>query len=88
MHWILCALLVFKFTSIVYGSLSGYYMDNGDKTMIQQYLDDEDKSEVQEDLLAFLGLPERPKHKHHRHLSLRLVCIILYIYYLYLYRYF
>lgn len=56
----------------VYGSLSGFYIDNGlDQTVMHRALTQDDAQEVEHEILELLGLPERPRKKHSIHPSLR-----------------
>lgn len=52
------------------GGLSGVYVDNGDQTVMQHALTDDDTEEVEREILELLGLPDRPR-KRHLHPSLR-----------------
>lgn len=55
----------------VLASLSGLYIDNGvDQTIMHHVLDENDRQEVEHEILELLGLPDRPKRKH-GHPSLR-----------------
>lgn len=59
---------------LVEASQSGIYIDNGiDQTVMHRLLDEDEKIEASNDILDFLGLPDRPPHKsrHGGHLSLR-----------------
>lgn len=56
----------------VYGSLSGFYVDNGnDQTVMHRALTQDDAQEVEHEILELLGLPERPRRRHNIHPSLR-----------------
>lgn len=56
----------------VYGSLSGFYVDNGiDQTVMHRALTQDDAQEVEHEILELLGLPERPRKRHSIHPSLR-----------------
>lgn len=56
----------------IYGSLSGFYIDNGiDQTVMHHALSQDDVQEVEHEILEMLGLPERPRKKHSIHPSLR-----------------
>ncbi|XP_014270831.1 protein 60A [Halyomorpha halys] len=58
----LCHISFFSLISVVLGSLSGLYVDNGiDQTVIQRFMTLKEKQEIQEEILNLLGLPERPK---------------------------
>lgn len=55
-------------------SQSGIYVDNGvDQTVMHRALDEDEKLEASDNILEFLGLPDRPpRHAlHGEHLSLR-----------------
>lgn len=57
----LCHSYFFALISVVLGSLSGLYVDNGiDQTVIQRVMTLKEKQEIQEEILNLLGLPERP----------------------------
>lgn len=56
----------------VCGSLSGFYIDNGnDQTVMHRALTHDDVQEVEHEILELLGLPERPRKKHNIHPSLQ-----------------
>lgn len=53
---------------------SGIYVDNGvDQTVMHRALDEDEKMEASDNILEFLGLPDRPPRQglHGGHLSLR-----------------
>lgn len=71
---IIVVLLLITLNSLcgVYGSLSGFYIDNGiDQTIMHHELTQDDAQEVEHEILELLGLPERPRKKHNIHPSLR-----------------
>lgn len=56
----------------VYGTLSGFYVDNGiDQTVMHRALTQDDAQEVEHEILELLGLPERPRKRHNIHPSLQ-----------------
>lgn len=73
----LCSIVLFVFIALnsvynVYGSLSGFYVDNGnDQTVMHRALTQDDAQEVEHEILELLGLPERPRRRHNIHPSLR-----------------
>lgn len=71
--FILISFIILLNLICVLASLSGIYVDNGnDQTMLHHALDNEDKQEVEHEILELLGLPDRPR-KRHIHPSMRWV---------------
>lgn len=65
------ALFVIINLKCVMCSLSGFYVDNGhDQTVMSRPLFNEDKQQIEQEILELLGLPDRPKN-HHINPSLR-----------------
>ncbi|XP_055909837.1 protein 60A-like [Eupeodes corollae] len=63
--------VLFVNITLVFASQSGIYLDNGvDQTIMHRVLDDHEKMDVEDEILDFLGLSERPRRRHN-HLSLR-----------------
>lgn len=56
-----CVLLIFYSVTVC---TSGFYYDNGlDQTIIDHQMSNQDKYEVEHEILNLLGLPTRPKRK-------------------------
>ncbi|XP_043473217.1 protein 60A [Leptopilina heterotoma] len=54
-------------TEITAKRMSGLYIDNGfDQTVIHRLVSQQEKREVEHEILNLLGLPDRPKHVIHR----------------------
>ncbi|XP_055845986.1 protein 60A-like [Episyrphus balteatus] len=71
MYHVMIVIVLFTNFTILLASQSGIYMDNGvDQTIMHRILDDSERIDVEDEILEFLGLPERPRRKH-SHLSLR-----------------
>lgn len=50
--------------AIINATISGFYVDNGfDQTMIERVISNQEKHEVEHDILDLLGLPNRPRKK-------------------------
>lgn len=64
---IFSVLLLDKVVEISGKRMSGLYIDNGyDQTVIHRLVSQQEKREVEHEILNLLGLPDRPKHVIHR----------------------
>lgn len=70
-NFLLINLVVLSLIFCVYASLSGIYVDDGHRTVLQHQLSRDETHEVEHEILDLLGLADRPRRKRHIHPSLR-----------------
>lgn len=69
--WLVMGMMLWANVCGVFGSLSGFYADNGvDQTIMHRAITEDDAQAVEHEILELLGLPDRPRKKH-SHPSLR-----------------